>query len=66
MRLRLLCAHDREILSEDDLTITERISVDNAITLDDEEDDNRLFKCLHSKHAPWPRMYLIRRINCDA
>ncbi|KAG8528534.1 uncharacterized protein KY384_007452 [Bacidia gigantensis] len=36
MRLRLICAHGRELLSDDDLKITEGFSKDNAIDLDDE------------------------------
>lgn len=39
MRLRLICAHGRELLSEDDLKITEGFSLDNAINLDDDDDD---------------------------
>ena len=37
MRLRLICAHGRELLSEDDLKITEGLSRDNAIDLDDDD-----------------------------
>ena len=36
MRLRLICAHGRELLSEDDLKVTEGFSRENAIDLDDE------------------------------
>lgn len=39
MRLRLLCAHGRELLSEDDLKIAEGFSADNAIDLESEDDD---------------------------
>ncbi|KAL9131595.1 MAG: hypothetical protein Q9217_000483 [Psora testacea] len=38
MRLRLICAHGRELLSEDDLKITEGFSCDNAIDLEDDDD----------------------------
>lgn len=41
MRLRLICAHGRELLSEDDLKITEGFSLDNAINIDEDEDENR-------------------------
>ena len=41
MRLRLICAHGRELLSEDDLKITEGFSLNNAINLDDDEDETR-------------------------
>lgn len=40
LRLRLICAHGRELLSEDDLKMTEGFSMNNAIDLED-EDDNR-------------------------
>ncbi|KAL8696383.1 MAG: hypothetical protein Q9224_002823 [Gallowayella concinna] len=44
MRLRLICAHGRELLSEDDLKLTEGFSVNNAIDLDSDEcDGNKLF-----------------------
>ena len=36
MRLRLICAHGRELLSEEDLKITEGFSRDNAIDLEDD------------------------------
>ena len=36
MRLRLICAHGRELLSEDDLKVTEGFSRENAIDLEDE------------------------------
>ena len=39
MRLRLLCAHGRELLSEEDLKIAEGFSKENAIDLEAEEDD---------------------------
>ena len=39
MRLRLICAHGRELLSEEDLKMTEGFTAGNAIDLDDEEDD---------------------------
>ena len=41
MRLRLICCHGRELLSEDDLKITEGFSLDNAIDLEDDDDDHR-------------------------
>ena len=63
MRLRLLCAYGREFLSEGDLKVTKGFSLDNAIALDDEEDYNRLCRCLRREHAPWPRIDLIRRLS---
>ncbi|KAL9101636.1 MAG: hypothetical protein Q9163_003134 [Psora crenata] len=40
MRLRLICAHGRELLSEDDLKITEGFSSDNAIDIDSDDPGN--------------------------
>ncbi|KAL9630440.1 MAG: hypothetical protein Q9164_006412, partial [Protoblastenia rupestris] len=40
MRLRLICAHGRELLSEDDLKITEGFTRDNAIDLEDDDVGN--------------------------
>ena len=37
MRLRLICAHGRELLSEEDLKMTEGFSLHNAIDLEDED-----------------------------
>ena len=62
MRLRLLCAHGRELLSEDDLKVTEGFSSDNAITLDDEEEDNR--PALSSKQA-YEMLMLFRDTDSD-
>lgn len=62
MRLRLLCAHGRELLSEDDLKVTEGFSLDNAITLDDEEDDNR--PALSPKQA-YEMLMLFRETDSD-
>lgn len=62
MRLRLLCAHGRELLSEDDLKVTEGFSLDNAITLDDEEDDNR--PALSPKQA-YEMLMLFRDTDSD-
>ncbi len=38
LRLRLICAHGKELLSEDDLKMTEGFSMSNAIDLEDEDD----------------------------
>ena len=62
MRLRLLCAHGRELLSEDDLKVTEGFSLDNAITLDDEEEDNR--PALSPKQA-YEMLMLLRETDSD-
>lgn len=61
MRLRLLCAHGRELLSEDDLKITEGFSLDNAISIDD-EDDNR--PALSPRQA-YEMLMLLRETDSD-
>ncbi len=38
LRLRLICAHGKELLGEDDLKMTEGFSMSNAIDLEDEDD----------------------------
>lgn len=62
MRLRLICAHGRELLSEDDLKITEGYSQTNAINLDDDEDDNRA--ALSPKLA-YEMLMLFRETDSD-
>lgn len=63
MRLRLICAHGRELLSEDDLKITEGFSQDNAINLDDDADDNRA--ALSPKLA-YEMLMLFRETDSDS
>ena len=43
LRLRLICAHGRELLSEEDLKMTEGFTADNAIDLDDEDENKSSF-----------------------
>ena len=62
MRLRLLCAHGRELLSEDDLKICEGFSLDNAINLDDDEDDRGT---LNPKLA-YEMLMLFRETDADS
>lgn len=38
LRLRQICAHGKELLKEDDLKMTEGLSMNNAIDLEDEDD----------------------------
>ena len=38
LRLREICAHGRELLNEDDLKMTEGLSMNNAIDLEDDDD----------------------------
>lgn len=40
LRLRLICAHGRELLSEEDLKMTEGFTAKNAIDLSDDDDDH--------------------------
>ncbi|KAL8711990.1 MAG: hypothetical protein Q9220_003686 [cf. Caloplaca sp. 1 TL-2023] len=63
MRLRLICAHGRELLSEDDLKLTEGFSVNNAIDLDsDEESDNKLFT---NARQAYEMLMLFRETDAD-
>ncbi|KAL8756192.1 MAG: hypothetical protein Q9199_003110 [Rusavskia elegans] len=63
MRLRLICAHGRELLSEDDLKLTEGYSANNAIDLDsDEIDGSRLF--INARQA-YEMLMLFRETDAD-
>ena len=63
MRLRLICAHGRELLSEDDLKITEGFSLDNAINLDNDDDDHH--NALSPKLA-YEMLMLFRETDSDS
>ena len=63
MRLRLICAHGRELLSEDDLKLTEGYSANNAIDLDsDESDGSKLF--INPRQA-YEMLMLFRETDAD-
>ncbi|KAL8837270.1 MAG: hypothetical protein Q9176_005804 [Flavoplaca citrina] len=63
MRLRLICAHGRELLSEDDLKLTEGYSANNAIDLDsDEIDGGKLF--INARQA-YEMLMLFRETDAD-
>lgn len=64
MRLRLICAHGRELLSEEDLKITEGFSVNNAIDLEDLEDDKD--KPVLSARQAYEMLMLFRETNADS
>lgn len=63
MRLRLICAHGRELLSEDDLKITEGFSQHNAIDL--EEDDERDRPVINSRQA-YEMLMLLKETDSDS
>ncbi|KAL8832956.1 MAG: hypothetical protein Q9170_004616 [Blastenia crenularia] len=63
LRLRLICAHGRELLSEDDLKLTEGFSVNNAIDLDsDETEGNQLFT---NARQAYEMLMLFRETDAD-
>ena len=62
MRLRLLCAHGRELLSEDDLKITEGFSLENAIDLESDEDDRGTL----SPKLAYEMLMLFRETDADS
>ncbi|MCJ1282251.1 hypothetical protein MMC26_001574 [Xylographa opegraphella] len=61
LRLRLICAHGKELLSEDDLKLTEGFSSTNAIDLDDEDDG----KPLISKRQAYEMLMLFKETDSD-
>lgn len=63
MRLRLICAHGCELLSEDDLKITEGFTSDNAIDL--EADDNGEDKPALSPRQAYEMLTLLKETSTD-
>jgi SNF2 family DNA or RNA helicase len=63
LRLRLICAHGKELLSEEDLKIMAGISRSSAIDLDSDEDDDDK-PALTSKQA-YDMYNLMRETNQD-
>lgn len=61
LRLRLICAHGRELLSDEDLKILEGASMSNAIDLDDEGDS----KPELSSQQAYDMFNLMRETNAD-
>ena len=62
LRLRLICAHGQELLSEDDLKMTQGISASNAIELGDDDDEEK--PALTQKQA-FEMFYLLRESDLD-
>ena len=63
MRLRLICAHGRELLSEDDLKLTEGFSMNNAIDLDGDEDEEK--KLFTNARQAYEMLMLFRETDAD-
>jgi SNF2 family DNA or RNA helicase len=61
-RLRLLCAHGRELLSEDDMKVLQGTSYETAIDLGDEEDAE---KAVLTKEQIYDTFYLLRESTMD-
>ncbi|KAI9789179.1 MAG: hypothetical protein M1816_006313 [Peltula sp. TS41687] len=61
LRLRLICAHGEELLSDEDMKVLEGASKNNAIDLDDEGDAK---PDLSSKQA-YDMFYLMKETNAD-
>ncbi|KAL1640461.1 hypothetical protein SLS58_006959 [Diplodia intermedia] len=57
-RLRMICAHGAELLSNDDMKLTEGLSLDNAIELGDDDDDGE--KPAISKEQAYDMLHLLR------
>lgn len=62
LRLRLICAHGQELLSDDDLKMTEGLSYSNAIDLGDEDEDDK--PALTSKQA-YDMLHLLQESDND-
>ena len=62
LRLRLICAHGRDLLGEEDLKVMEGLSKDSAIDLDSDEEDDR--PGLSCKQA-YDMYNLMKETNAD-
>ncbi|KAI4190655.1 MAG: hypothetical protein L6R41_000666 [Letrouitia leprolyta] len=62
LRLRLICAHGRELLGEDDLKLTEGFSVNNAIDLDTDDDNDKIFT---NTRQAYEMLMLFRETDAD-
>ena len=62
LRLRLICAHGKDLLGEEDLKVMNGLSRDSAIDLDSDDDDERLG--LSSKQA-YDMYNLMKETNAD-
>lgn len=61
LRLRLICAHGKELLGEDDLKLTEGFSSSNAIDLDEEDED----KPLINRRQAYEMLMLFKETDSD-
>jgi SNF2 family DNA or RNA helicase len=62
LRLRLICAHGKELLNEDDLNLLQGMTADNAIDLDSDDDDD---KAVLSEAKAYDMFELIKQTNND-
>ncbi|KAL2061835.1 hypothetical protein VTL71DRAFT_7213 [Oculimacula yallundae] len=62
LRLRLICAHGRDLLGEEDMKVMSGLSKDSAIDLDSDEEDDR--PALSAREA-YDMYNLMRETNAD-
>ncbi|KAG4420889.1 hypothetical protein IFR04_005973 [Cadophora malorum] len=62
LRLRLICAHGRDLLGEEDLKVMNGLSKDSAIDLDSDDEDDR--PALSARQA-YEMYNLMRETNAD-
>lgn len=63
LRLRLICAHGRDLLGEEDLKVMDGLSKDSAIDLD--SDDEGSDKAALSKKSAYDTLQLMQETNAD-
>ncbi|KAL3418264.1 SNF2 family DNA-dependent ATPase [Phlyctema vagabunda] len=61
LRLRLICAHGKDLLNEDDLKVMNGLSKDSAIDIDDEDDDRAGL----SARQAYDMFNLMKETNAD-
>ena len=65
LRLRLICAHGKELLGEDDLKLTEGMTSSNSIDLDDENAQGHSANPALTNRQAYDMLMLNRETNSD-
>ena len=65
LRLRLICAHGKELLGEDDLKLTEGMTSANSIDLDDENSQDQGANPALTNRQAYDMLMLNRETNSD-
>ncbi|CAK7221089.1 hypothetical protein SCUCBS95973_004377 [Sporothrix curviconia] len=65
LRLRLICAHGRDLLSEDDLKLMQGMTRESAISIDEDDDKPGQVKGRLTDHAAYTMFDLLKNTDYD-